>query len=64
MKFEEATADDLPFLLEMAALFRNGREALSVRDWKTSGDVGIIGLADDDRRRLGAAWLAIAYHCR
>ena len=56
MEFEDATGDDLPFLLEMAAMFNHGPEALSVKDWKVSGDVGIIGLADDDRRRLGAAW--------
>jgi ribosomal protein S18 acetylase RimI-like enzyme len=56
MEFEDATGDDLPLLLEMAALFNHGPDAVSVEDWKTSGDVGIIGLADDDRRRVGAAW--------
>ena len=55
MDFADATENDLPFLREIAALFKHGPDALSVKDWKAPGDVGIIGLGEDGHR-LGAAW--------
>jgi GNAT superfamily N-acetyltransferase len=52
--YREITAADHPFLVEMAALFRQGPDSASVRPWGEPEDFGFI--AEEDGERIAAGW--------
>jgi GNAT superfamily N-acetyltransferase len=55
-RIREATNDDLEFLVEMAALFGQRPDSVSVEGWRREGwDFGLIA-EDEGGNRLGAAW--------